>query len=42
MAWREAFRCDCCGEYITGKYVRIDRTECYCDDCYITKEIDDD
>jgi hypothetical protein len=31
--YTEAFRCDCCDEWITDTYIKIG-SERYCDDCY--------
>lgn len=30
----ETTRCNECGEYIQGKFVVVNGSECYCDNCY--------
>lgn len=37
----EAFKCDCCNEYITGDYIELDSGEKYCDNCFISRELKD-
>lgn len=38
----EAFKCDCCGEWITGTYVKTDDGYRYCEDCYQVHDIGDE
>ena len=40
--YTEAHRCDCCGEWITDRYVKINDSERYCEDCFSIKELDDE
>lgn len=37
----EAFKCDCCGEWITGQYAITDDGYSYCDNCYVVREVGD-
>lgn len=37
----DAFECDCCGEYITDKYVATENGERYCSECYVIKTVAD-
>ena len=39
-AFTEAYRCDCCGEWITDTYVEIDDQR-YCEDCFTIRNISD-
>lgn len=40
--YAETFQCDCCGEWIIGKYVYIDSGPTFCENCYRICEIGDD
>jgi hypothetical protein len=35
-------RCDCCGEYIEGTYIRIENGDRICEHCYTVYEIGDE
>ena len=37
----QTFECDCCGEWITGKYVKLDDGTVACENCYMIKNIED-
>lgn len=37
----KTFPCDCCGEYITGRYVQIDNKR-YCENCYMFCDVTDE
>ena len=36
----DAYKCDCCGEWITDTYVEIDDQR-YCEDCFTIRNISD-
>ena len=36
-----ALRCDGCGYFITGKYVRTRYDDVFCEDCYVQLDIND-
>ena len=38
----EAHKCDCCGEYITGEYIKTDNGKRYCDNCCRSYELGDE
>ena len=38
----EAKQCDCCGEFITGKYVKTYDDKRYCEDCYMVMDVGDE
>jgi hypothetical protein len=38
----EAHRCDCCGEWITGSYIKLESGERICDDCYMPMDLGDE
>ena len=38
-AYAETFRCDCCGDWITGDYIKTDDGERYCTNCVFHYEI---
>lgn len=38
-AYRETFKCDVCGEYITDKYIETENGEKICDNCYVERDI---
>lgn len=40
--YTEANECDCCGEWITGNYIKIEDGKRYCENCYITMELGDE
>lgn len=40
-SYTNANACDCCGEFITDKYIKIGHDR-YCQDCYETFEIGDE
>lgn len=35
-------KCDCCEEYITGKFIRTDDFHIYCERCYVEQDIMED
>lgn len=37
--YAEAHKCDCCDEWITGDYIKINSGERICENCYITYEL---
>ena len=37
----EAFRCDCCDEFITGDYFEIENGKKYCQECCRSYELKD-
>lgn len=39
-AYTETYRCDACGEWITGEYVEIN-DEKYCDNCFTLYDVRD-
>ena len=41
-AYAEAHECDCCGEWITGDYIKTADGKRYCENCYITMELGDE
>ena len=41
-AYTEAHRCDCCGEWITDRYVKLKSEERFCEDCFSIKELEDE
>lgn len=41
-AYTEAHRCDCCDEWITGRYVKLENGDRFCENCFSIKEIDDE
>lgn len=38
----EAYKCDCCGDYITDTFIKTDDDKRYCKDCYTHMEIGDE
>lgn len=38
-AYTEAHRCDCCGEWITGEYIKTSTGERFCDNCIRSYEL---
>lgn len=40
--YTEAFRCDCCDEYITGNYVKTDDGKRYCESCICSMQLGDE
>ena len=41
-AYAEAHECDCCGEWITGGYIKTEDEKRYCGKCYATMELGDE
>jgi hypothetical protein len=41
-AYVEAHKCECCGEYITGQYIKLNNQERICEACYVQMEIGDE
>lgn len=41
-AYARTYECSCCGEYITGRYVKVDDDERYCEECYRVYELGDE
>ena len=37
--YTNAFRCDCCDDWITGDYIKTDDGQRYCDNCYYKMEL---
>lgn len=40
-AYTEAYRCDGCGEWITGQYIKVDDMR-FCDGCFYLMELGDE
>jgi hypothetical protein len=38
----EAHECDCCGEYITGDYIKTDNDKRFCESCFCVHELGDE
>ena len=38
-AFTEAYKCDCCDEWITGPYIKLKSGERICEECYTTYEL---
>ena len=38
----EAHRCNCCDEWITGRYVKLDNGERFCENCFSIMELNDE
>ena len=41
-SYARTYECSCCGEYITGRYVKVDDDERYCEECYRVYELGDE
>ena len=41
-AYVEAKKCDCCGEYITGDYIKTKNDERLCDHCFTQMTLGDE
>ena len=41
-AYAETYECDCCGEWITGEYIKAEDGNRYCENCYTTMELGDE
>ena len=41
-AYARAHKCDCCGSWIVGDYIKTDDGKRYCDNCYISIELGGD
>ena len=41
-AYTEAYQCDCCNEWITGPYIKLESGERICENCYTTMELGDE
>lgn len=40
--YTEAHRCNCCGEWITGDYIKVEDSNRYCENCFIHMELGDE
>lgn len=40
--YTEAIRCDGCGEYIVGEYIKTIDYRYYCENCFKTRDTDND
>ena len=40
--YAQAQECSCCGEFITGQYIKTDDGERYCENCYVVHELGDE
>lgn len=38
-AFTETYKCDCCGKWIVGPYIKINSGERICEDCYISYDL---
>lgn len=38
-SYAETYECDCCGDWITGDYVKTDNGERYCENCIVHYEL---
>ena len=38
-SYAEAYKCDCCDEWITGCYVKLKNGERICEECYTTYDL---
>lgn len=38
----EAYKCDCCDEWITGRYIKTDNDQRICEDCYKVMDVGDE
>lgn len=38
-AYTEAYKCDGCGKWITGEYIKTKNDERFCENCYTAYEI---
>lgn len=38
----EAFKCDCCEEYITNEYIKTDDGKRYCESCICSMQLGDE
>ena len=38
-AYAETYECNCCGEWITGDYIKTNNNERFCENCIIHYEI---
>lgn len=41
-SYTRTYECDCCGEWITGKYVKTEDGYRYCSECYFEHDIGDE
>ena len=41
-AFTQAYKCDCCGEWIEGDYIRVGDNIRYCDNCCTQMELGDE
>ncbi len=41
-AYSETVKCDCCDEYVIGKYIKTKDGTNYCDECYEVRDISND
>lgn len=41
-AYVEAHRCDHCGEWIDGAYIKLDNGGRFCENCYMPMEVGDE
>ena len=40
--YAQAYRCDCCDEWIDGDYIKTDNDQRICKDCYAYMELGDE
>lgn len=40
-AYAHTFSCDCCGNPITGEYIKVKDGRVYCEECYTVMDIAD-
>ncbi len=38
----ETYRCDCCDEWITGRYIKTENDQRICENCYRVMELGDE
>ena len=38
----EAFKCDCCEEWITDSYIKTDDDKRYCENCFTKRDLGDE
>lgn len=41
-AYAEAHKCDHCGEWIDGTYIKLDNGNRFCENCYMPMEVGDE
>lgn len=40
--YAETYKCDCCGKWITGEYIKTKNDERYCENCYMQMILGDE